>query len=142
TLLISSASSPLRYASSSPVRATASRLESDLRSDMTERLRSSRGAAAHPGSSYRGDIGGSTLLSTPGRRRRVFVDTNGAPLPSKGGDDLFGPSSSAADATSEADADNGKVIWGTNISIEKTRANFRRFLLEFRQRDRMRLNQE
>lgn len=109
---------------------------------MTERLRSSRGDAAHPGSSYRGDIGGSTLFSTPGRRRRVFVDTNGAPLPSKGGDDLFGPSSSAADATSEADADNGKVIWGTNISIEKTRANFRRFLLEFRQRDRMRLNQE
>lgn len=105
---------------------------------MTEALRSSRGAA--PGSSYRGDIGGSTIFSTPNRRRRLFVDASGAPLPARQEDDPFGPSSSAADATSEADADGGRVIWGTNISIEKTRSNFRRFLMEFKRRDRMRFN--
>jgi DNA replication licensing factor MCM4 len=99
-----------------------------------------------PKSSYRGDLGGSTF-ATPGRHQRLFVDENGAPVPVGG---LFNAKTQApftseiGNITSDTNADEegGRVIWGTNISIEKTRSNFRRFLMEFRRKDRMKLNGE
>ncbi|KAF8430128.1 putative DNA replication licensing factor Mcm4 [Tirmania nivea] len=144
-------SSPLRYASSSsPVRAAAQ--SAHLRSDNMSTPRSSglRSDAMTPGtrSIYRGDIGSSSALySSPGRRRRLFVDASGAPITRE--QDAATPGDLTSEAhtfsqapTSEADGPGTRIIWGTNISIEQTMTSYRGFLTNFRRRYRMRADDQ
>ncbi|RPA79310.1 MCM-domain-containing protein [Ascobolus immersus RN42] len=141
-------SSPLRYASSSsPPRERGANLENELRSEAHTAAGNALADANEPKSSYRGDLGGSTFAK-PGHHQRLFVDENGAPASAGGLFDKKSTNPFTSDAITSStaaddDEDEGtRVIWGTNISIEKTRSSFRRFLLEFRRRDRMRLNGE
>lgn len=86
--------------------------------------------------SRRGDIHSDVFGSTPSRRRRLFVDENGAPVQ---------PSDPATFSnldpnTSEADAIGGnstRIIWGTNISIQDTMSTFKDFLLGYQKKYRM-----
>ena len=88
--------------------------------------------------SRRGDIHSDIFGATPGRRRRLFVDENGAPVHD-------GPSDPATFSnldpnTSEADAIGGtstRIIWGTNISIQDTMSTFKEFLLGYQKKYRM-----
>ncbi|KAI5797905.1 putative DNA replication licensing factor Mcm4 [Peziza echinospora] len=143
-------SSPLRYASSSsPVRGAPTpniHMRSDMLATGTPRSVGMRSDAMTPATRaiYRGDIGStSALYSSPGRRRRLFVDASGAPI-SKETD--VEPVSEAhtfnSNLTSESDGPGTRIIWGTNISIENTIVQFRGFLLNFKRRYRMRQNNE
>lgn len=161
------ASSPLMYASSSPVRGTA-HSSGVFRPDNAATPRSGglrfvqiimfraearltrhirRPDATTPGTRaiYRGDIGSSSSLHpSPARRRRLFVDASGAPITRErevatpGDLPSEAPTFSQAHTSEGVDAPGTRIIWGTNISIENTIASFRNFLLNFKQRYRMR----
>lgn len=138
-------SSPIRYASSSsPTRAAAN---GDQQPDIPTSssglfVRSSRSSA--PGTSglnnsRRGDIHSDVFGSTPGRRRRLFVDENGVPVRDGGPSDPA-TFSNLDPNTSEADAIGGsstRIIWGTNISIQDTMSTFKEFLLGYQKKYRM-----
>ncbi|KAM0803484.1 DNA replication licensing factor mcm4 [Usnea florida] len=138
-------SSPIRYASSSsPTRSAAN---GDQQPDIPSSssglfVRSSRSSA--PGTSglnnsRRGDIHSDVFGSTPGRRRRLFVDENGVPVRDGGPSDPA-TFSNLDPNTSEADAIGGsstRIIWGTNISIQDTMSTFKEFLLGYQKKYRM-----
>lgn len=86
--------------------------------------------------SRRGDIHSDVFGSTPNRRRRLFVDENGAPIQASDPATF----SNLDPNTSEADAIGGsstRIIWGTNISIQDTMSTFKEFLLGYQQKYRM-----
>ena len=104
-------------------------------------VRSSRSSA--PGSSglnnsRRGDIHSDVFGATPGRRRRLFVDENGAPVRDRASD--AATFSNLDPNTSDADVMGGsstRIIWGTNISIQDTMSTFKEFLLGYQKKYRM-----
>lgn len=115
-------SSPLRY-SSSPIRHShrSSTFHSDLRSDADN-----RGSIVQ----RRGDIFSSDILNTPSRRQ--FVD-----MPSEPSEPVL----SATEITSEANPDEPvRVVWGTNVSIQDSMDNFRKFLENFKSKYRKTLD--
>ena len=138
-------SSPIRYASSSsPTRALNAAQEPNVPTSSSGLfVRSSRASA--PGSSSlnnsrRGDIHSDIFGSgsTPGRRRRLFVDENGVPIQNDPSDPAT--FSNLDPDTSEADAIGGsstRIIWGTNISIQDTMSTFKEFLLGYQKKYRM-----
>ena len=86
--------------------------------------------------SRRGDIHSDVFASTPNRRRRLFVDENGAPIQASDPATF----SNLDPNTSEADAIGGsstRIIWGTNISIQDTMSTFKEFLLGYQKKYRM-----
>lgn len=136
-------SSPIHYApSSSPTRATNGAQHADVPTSSSGLfVRSSRSSApgsSGPNNSRRSDIHSDVFGATPARRRRLFVDENGAPV-------RDGPSDPATFSnidpnTSEADAiggSNTRVIWGTNISIQDSMSTFKEFLLGYQKKYRM-----
>ena len=106
-------------------------------------MRSSRSSA--PGSSginntRRSDIHSDVFGSTPGRRRRLFVDENGVPVREGRKDSDTATFSNLDPNTSEADAIGGsstRIIWGTNISIQDMMSTFKEFLLGYQRKYRM-----
>ena len=140
---MSKESSPIHYASSSsPTRALAhdTSQPNDIPSSSSGLfVRSSRSQA--PGAtglnnSRRGDIHSDVFGSTPSRRRRLFVDENGAPVQASDPATF----SNLDPTTSEADVIGGnstRIIWGTNISIQNTMSTFKEFLLGYQKKYRM-----
>ncbi|PKX98725.1 MCM DNA helicase complex subunit MCM4 [Aspergillus novofumigatus IBT 16806] len=135
-------SSPIRYmSSSSPTRAqNRQSRRSDIPSSSSGLFVSSRpGIDSNRAVSRRSDLHSGGFLSSPNRRRRVFVDANG--MPAADGD----PRSDATFSnihpdTSEAEALGGsstRVIWGTNISIQDSMSAFKNFLYNFQTKYRL-----
>ncbi|KAH1954608.1 hypothetical protein KXV69_008593 [Aspergillus fumigatus] len=135
-------SSPIRYmSSSSPTRAqNRQSRRSDIPSSSSGLFVSSRPSIeSNRAVSRRSDLHSGGFLSSPNRRRRVFVDANG--MPATDGD----PRSDATFSnihpdTSEAEALGGsstRVIWGTNISIQDSMSAFKNFLYNFQTKYRL-----
>ncbi|KAJ5353023.1 hypothetical protein N7452_001997 [Penicillium brevicompactum] len=133
-------SSPINYIpSSSPTRGFGrSDLRSDIRSDAPSTGSGLFVGSDTPGpraSHRRSELNSSGFGGTPGRRNRMFVDSNG--VPSR--DDNNIPRSDATFSninpdTSEAEAMHGnstRVIWGTNIAIADSMSAFKNFLYNF-----------
>lgn len=106
-------------------------------------IREARSSASGPtngilNNSRRSDIHSDIFgaAATPARRRRLFVDENGAPIPASDPATF----SNLDPNTSEADAIGGsstRIIWGTNISIQDTMSTFKEFLLGFQRKYRL-----
>ena len=104
----------------------------------------SSGSAAPAGSrlptSRRGDIHSEHLGSAAGRSGRLFVDERGLPVRSENGGSDAVTYSQLDPNTSDAEALGGassRVIWGTNVSIQDTMSNFKKFLLNYTKKYRM-----
>ena len=98
--------------------------------------RSGADGASGLNDSRRGDIHSDVFGATPNRRRRLFVDENGAPVQASDPATF----SNLDPNTSEADAIGGsstRIIWGTNISIQDTMSTFKEFLLGYQKKYRM-----
>ncbi|KAF2227870.1 MCM2/3/5 family-domain-containing protein [Elsinoe ampelina] len=130
-------SSPIRYTSSSSVvgapRTNGNRTDA-LRSESSGLFVRSPGNSAR---NRRHDIQSDILGSGGARRRQVFVDENGMPVP-EGSD---APTFSNLDpTTSDAEGMSGhpkKMVWGTNINLDETMSNMRDFLRNFTRKYRM-----
>ncbi len=134
-------SSPLVY-SSSPVpfvpssdrlRSTASQMRSTLSS---ERGNTDRDLARHR--FQRGDINSADQSSTPGRHR-LFEEAHSG-IPSS---EPVTASLTVGEPSSEANANEPvRVIWGTNVSIQECSNQFREFLLNFKEKYRMKFDKQ
>lgn len=137
-------SSPIRYvSSSSPARAVngnAHQRDEIPTSSSGLFVRSPARGSAGINNSRRSDIHSDVFSATPGRRRRLFVDENGAPVREGPRDSDAATFSNLDPNTSEADAIGGsstRIIWGTNISIQDTMSTFKEFLLGYQKKYRM-----
>ena len=135
-------SSPLRYlSSSSPNRRANSQTQTRSGLPSSALFLNSDLDGRPPGSSVpqpnrRGDIHSDLQGASGQRRRRLFVDENGVPVPSSDA-----PTFSQLDPnTSDAQAmggDSTRVIWGTNVSIQDTMSAFKNFLMHYTKKYRM-----
>ncbi|ODV74481.1 MCM DNA helicase complex subunit MCM4 [Cyberlindnera jadinii NRRL Y-1542] len=121
------ASSPLHYSSSALGNHTD--LASDIRSDINARRRAEN--LRH----MRGDIHGSDLSSPRRQRREVPQDMNIG-----SSSNLNSGLSDGAGGDVDAQEDNVRVIWGTNVSIVEVTHKFRDFLTGFKIRHRKQLD--
>lgn len=115
-------------ASSSPTRAQSRGLHSDASSGLFVSSRSNRGIT-----SRRNDLNSGGISSTPSRRRRLFVDSNGMPVPD-GEPQSDATFSNINPGTSEADVlggDSTRIIWGTNIALQDSINAFKNFLYNY-----------
>lgn len=100
-------------------------------------VRSPGRGSAGINNSRRSDIHSDVFSATPGRRRRLFVDENGAPVRDGRNESDVATFSNLDPNTSEADAIGGsstRIIWGTNISIQDTMSTFKEFLLGYQKK--------
>lgn len=128
------ASSPLHYSSSAlgsegRGRTDHTDLASDIRSDINARRRAEN--LRH----MRGDIHGSDLSSPRCQRREVPQDMNVG-----SSSNLNSGLSDGAGGDVDAQEDNVRVIWGTNVSIVEVTHKFRDFLTGFKIRHRKQLD--
>lgn len=128
------ASSPLHYSSSAlgsegRGRTDHTDLASDIRSDINARRRAEN--LRH----MRGDIHGSDLSSPRRQRREVPQDMNVG-----SSSNLNSGLSDGAGGDVDAQEDNVRVIWGTNVSIVEVTHKFRDFLTGFKIRHRKQLD--
>ena len=132
--------------SSSPTRALNGNADrpSDIPSSSSglfvREARSSVAGASGLNNSRRSDIHSDVFGSTPGRRRRIFVDENGIPVGDGNPNSDAATFSNVDPNTSEADAMGGqstRIIWGTNISLQDTILIFKDFLLGYQKKYRM-----
>ena len=101
-------------------------------------MRSPLSGAATAAQNRRHDINSDILEPSSGRRRRLFVDENGIPIPDPGSD--TGTFSNLNPNTSDADMLGGqssRVIWGTNVSIQDSFSCMKDFLRNFQKKYRM-----
>lgn len=131
-------SSPIRYASSSSAAPqTAGNRTDQIRSESSGLfVRSPHSSAPSAAINRRHDVD-SDILSSNGRRRRLFVDENGRPVREDHSD--AATFSNLNPNTSEANALGGnstKIVWGTNISVadatSKAADFYRNFQLKYR----------
>ncbi|CEP23025.1 unnamed protein product [Cyberlindnera jadinii] len=127
-------SSPLHYSSSAlgsegRGRTDHTDLASDIRSDINARRRAEN--LRH----MRGDIHGSDLSSPRRQRREVPQDMNVG-----SSSNLNSGLSDGAGGDVDAQEDNVRVIWGTNVSIVEVTHKFRDFLTGFKIRHRKQLD--
>ncbi|PNS20738.1 DNA replication licensing factor mcm4 [Sphaceloma murrayae] len=130
-------SSPIRYTSSSSVvggpRSGGNRTDA-LRSESSGLFVRSSGASAI---NRRHDIQSDILASGGNRRRQIFVDENGMPVPEGSDAATF---SNLDLNTSEADDLAGqptRMVWGTNVNVEDTLSAARDFFRNFQRKYRM-----
>ncbi|KAK7207242.1 cell division control protein 54 [Myxozyma melibiosi] len=137
-------SSPLRYSSSSPAprarrSSSAGRSaarSSNLRSELSDHLSTPRSARRN-----RGDIHSSGMFSTPLHRTRP----NGAAAGGHPSSDPSNPpSSSSSNAATFSAGNDGsdaavpyRVVWGTNVALAESTAQFTGFIQAFRRKYRL-----
>lgn len=134
-------SSPLRYAPSSSAQPQSDNLRSESSNGIFVSSRSHGPSGSALNNSRRGDIHSDVNGRTPTNPRRIFVDESGNIVrdnPLAGSD--AGTFSNNDPNTSDAQAmggDSGRVIWGTNVSIQDTMSAFKNFLRNFTKKYRM-----
>ncbi|EAT89997.2 DNA helicase [Parastagonospora nodorum] len=129
-------SSPIHYASSSSPGRARNAQNTDIRSSSSNLfVRGPESAARSRRSDVHSDVFGANSST---RRRRLFVDENGVPVPQAASDtNTF---SNLNPDTSDADVLGGnssRVIWGTNVSLVDARHAMKDFLMNFQRKYRM-----
>ncbi|KAJ5933701.1 hypothetical protein N7454_006030 [Penicillium verhagenii] len=117
-------------------------IRSDNRSDaysISSGLFVSPGGQGRRSAPRRSDLQSSAFGTTPSRRNRIFVDSNGVPSaedvpPSDATFSNINPGTSEAEALAGT---SQRVIWGTNISIPECMSAFKKFLYNFAPKYRM-----
>jgi DNA replication licensing factor MCM4 len=134
--LTSADSSPIHYASSSSPGRARNAQNTDIRSSSSALfVRGSESAARSRRSDIHSDVFGASSTT---RRRRLFVDENGVPVPEAASD--AATFSNLNPDTSDADVLGGnssRVIWGTNVSLVDARHAMKDFLMNFQRKYRM-----
>ena len=132
-------SSPIHYATSSdPAGPETNGHRADRTSSSGLFVRSPLTGAGTAARNRRHDINSDILEPGSGRRRRLFVDENGIPIP--GGVSDAATFSNLNPNTSDADMLGGqssRVIWGTNVSIQDSFSAMKDFLRNFQRKYRM-----
>lgn len=133
-------SSPIHYASSSSPGRARNAPHTDIPSSSSALfVGGSESAARNRRSDIQSDVFGANSST---RRRRLFVDENGNPVPEASDAATF---SNLNPDTSDADVLGGnssRVIWGTNVSLVDARHAMKDFLMNFQRKYRMTMDGE